>query len=295
MTALGNDYVYIDCVNQTLADPEKTAVLLSNRHYGSGSDGMVLICPSERCDFRMRIFNGDGTEAEMCGNAIRSVGKYLYDYHLTDQTEISIETLAGDRKVFLTVEGGKAVRIQADVGAPILEPYRVPVDFDGEICRDHPLKVLDREFLVNPVSVGNPHSVAFVDDVFHFDLEKYGPAMEMHPFFPERVNAEFATVRDAHNVEMRVWERSTGETLACSTGCCVTVVGGYLTGRCSNEVTVHQPGGPLDVFYDVHGDGHIYVAGPSRVVFDAECDLDVLLADEDTVERCRRAMYNWNK
>lgn len=269
MQALGNDYVYINCIDQQLDNLTDLAIRLSNRHYGVGSDGMILICPSEQADFRMRVFNPDGTEAEMCGNALRSVGKYVYDYGLTSKTDVSIETLGGLKLLQLSVKDGKVAMITADLGPPVLEPKLVPVDFTGERCIDHPLDVAGSIFRVTPVSMGNPHAVAFVDDVDGFDLEKYGPAMEHHPFYPRRVNAEFAQVVDRQNLKMRVWERGTGETLACGTGCCVSVVGGVLTDRCDRKVTVHQIGGELYIEWDAKT-GHLFLTGPSTRVFDGE-------------------------
>lgn len=269
MQALGNDYVYINCIDQQLDDLPDWAIRLSDRHFGVGSDGMILICPSDRADFRMRVFNPDGSEAEMCGNALRSVGKYVYDYGLTDQTAVSVETLGGIKHLQLSVCDGKVTMITANLGPPILEPALIPVDYTGEACLDHPLEVAGSIFHVTPVSMGNPHAVAFIDDVASFDLDKFGPAMEHHPFYPRRVNAEFAQVLDRQNLKMRVWERGTGETLACGTGCCVSVVGGVLTGRCDRKVTVHQIGGELFIEWDASS-GHIFLTGPSTRVFDGE-------------------------
>jgi len=269
MQALGNDYVYINCIDQELDNLSDCAIRLSNRHYGVGSDGMILICPSERADFRMRVFNPDGTEAEMCGNALRSVGKYVYDYGLTDQTAVTVETLGGFKRLQLSLTDGKVSMITADLGPPVLEPPLIPVDFSGDSCIDHPLEVAGTLFRVTPVSMGNPHAVAFIDNVDEFDLARFGPAMECHPFYPRKVNAEFAQVVDRQNLKMRVWERGTGETLACGTGCCVSVVGGVLTGRCDRKVTVHQIGGELHIEWD-DASGHLFLTGPSTRVFDGE-------------------------
>jgi len=269
MQALGNDYVYINCIDQQLDNLSDWAIRLSNRHYGVGSDGMILICPSGQADFRMRVFNPDGTEAEMCGNALRSVGKYVYDYGLTQQTAVTVETLGGIKHLQLSVTDGKVSMITADLGPPILEPKLIPVDYDEEFCIDHPLEVAGSIFRVSPVSMGNPHAVTFIDDVDGLDLDKFGPAMECHPFYPRRVNAEFAQVVDRRHLKMRVWERGTGETLACGTGCCVSVVGGVLTGRCERQVTVQQIGGELYVEWNA-SNGHLFLTGPSTRVFDGE-------------------------
>lgn len=269
MQALGNDYVYINCIDQQLDNLSDWAIRLSNRHYGVGSDGMILICPSDQADFRMRVFNPDGTEAEMCGNALRSVGKYVYDYGLTGQTAVTVETLGGIKHLQLSVTDGKVTMITADLGPPILEPKLIPVDYDEESCIDHPLEVAGAIFRVTPVSMGNPHAVAFIDDVDGLDLDKFGPAMECHPFYPRRVNAEFAQVVDRRHLKMRVWERGTGETLACGTGCCVSVVGGVLTGRCERQVTVQQIGGELYIEWNA-STGHLFLTGPSTRVFDGE-------------------------
>jgi len=269
MQALGNDYIYINCLNQVVDNPSKWAVFLSNRHYGVGSDGLVLILPSEKADFRMRMFNPDGTEAEICGNALRSVGKYVYDYGLTKESSLSIETLAGIRILELTVKNGLVSMISADMGIPVLEPLKIPVDFPGDAYVEQPLKVDGRVFMATAVSMGNPHVVAFIDDVDTFPLARYGPAMEHHKIFPKKVNAEFAQVIDRNTLKMRVWERSTGETLACGTGCCVSVVGGVLTGRCERKAVVRQIGGELYIDWDA-GSGHIFLTGPSERVFDGE-------------------------
>ena len=273
MQGLGNDYVYVDCTRQELPDPEKTARIVSDRHFGIGSDGLILICPSDKADFEMRMYNADGSRGEMCGNGIRCVAKYVYDYGLTDQTSISVETLGGIKYLDLTVEHGKVSLVKVDMGTPILEPSRIPVAASGTRVVDEPLEVEGKVYHMTCVSMGNPHAVIFMDDVAGLDLEKIGPFFENHERFPNRVNTEFVKVLDQNTVEMRVWERGSGETLACGTGACAVAVASILNGYTEDQVTVRLLGGDLEIFWD-RAEDKVYMTGPAKVVFDGEICLE---------------------
>lgn len=273
MQGLGNDYVYVDCTRQELPDPEKTARIVSDRHFGIGSDGLILICPSDKADFEMRMYNADGSRGEMCGNGIRCVAKYVYDYGLTDQNSISVETLGGIKYLDLTVEHGKVSLVKVDMGTPILEPSRIPVAASGTRVVDEPLEVEGKVYHMTCVSMGNPHAVIFMDDVAGLDLEKIGPSFENHERFPNRVNTEFVKVLDQNTVEMRVWERGSGETLACGTGACAVAVASILNGYTEDQVTVRLLGGDLEIFWDREAD-KVYMTGPAKVVFDGEICLE---------------------
>lgn len=273
MQAYGNDYVYIDAINQELPSLPELARFVSDRHFAIGSDGMVLICPSDKGDFRMRMFNPDGTEGEMCGNALRSVGKYVYDHKLTDKTEFVIETLGGMQHLVLTVENGKAVNIQANIGKPRLDTKVIPVNTDLPEFVEQPVRVLDRTFNITAVSWGNPHIVMFVDDVDNLDVHGYGRELEyMTSLFPNKTNVTFAELVNPEYIKMREWERGTGETIGCGTGCCTAVVAGVLTGRCNRHVKVEQIGGILDINWKEE-DGCMYMTGVSNTVFEAEIDV----------------------
>lgn len=273
MQGLGNDYVYVDCTRQELPDPEKTARIVSDRHFGIGSDGLILICPSDKADFEMRMYNADGSRGEMCGNGIRCVAKYVYDYGLTDQTSISVETLGGIKYLDLTVEHGKVSLVKVDMGTPILEPSRIPVAASGTRVVDEPLEAEGKVYHMTCVSMGNPHAVIFMDDVAGLDLEKIGPSFENHERFPNRVNTEFVKVLDQNTVEMRVWERGSGETLACGTGACAVAVASILNGYTEDQVTVRLLGGDLEIFWD-RAEDKVYMTGPAKVVFDGEICLE---------------------
>lgn len=273
MQGLGNDYVYVDCTRQELPDPEKTARIVSDRHFGIGSDGLILICPSDKADFEMRMYNADGSRGEMCGNGIRCVAKYVYDYGLTDQTSISVETLGGIKYLDLTVEHGKVSLVKVDMGTPILEPSRIPVAASGTRVVDEPLEVEGKVYHMTCVSMGNPHAVIFMDDVAGLDLEKIGPSFENHERFPNRVNTEFVKVLDQNTVEMRVWERGSGETLACGTGACAVAVASILNGYTEDQVTVRLLGGDLEISWD-RAEDKVYMTGPAKVVFDGEICLE---------------------
>lgn len=270
MQGLGNDYVYVNCFQETVDNPEELAIQVSERHFGIGSDGLILIKPSQVADFTMDMYNLDGSRAEMCGNGIRCVGKYVYDYGLTDQTEISVETLAGIKYLKLHVEDGKVKQVTVNMGAPILIPEQIPVVApEGDTAVNVPIVVDGTEYRTTCVSMGNPHSVVFVEDTEHFPLEQVGPLFEHHEMFPKRVNAEFVQVLNRQHVKMRVWERGSGETLACGTGACATAVACILNGKTEDEVTVSLLGGDLIIRWD-RENNLVYMTGPAKVVFDGE-------------------------
>lgn len=274
MEGLGNDYVYVNCFKETVEHPSELAVKLSDRHFGIGADGLILIKPSEVADFQMEMYNADGSRSEMCGNGIRCVGKYVYDYGLTDKAEISVETLAGIKYLQFTFgDDGKVSLVRVNMGAPILKPEDVPVAIpDLDVVKDYPLTVDGQEYRITCVSMGNPHCVSFVDDVDGFSLESVGPKFEHHPIFPNRVNAEFVELVSPTYAKMRVWERGTGETLACGTGTCATVVACILNGKTEDEVTVKLLGGELIIRWD-REENIVYMTGPARVVFDGTVDI----------------------
>lgn len=279
MQAYGNDYVYIDAINQKLPNLSLLAKYVSDRHFAIGSDGMVLICPSDVADFRMRIFNPDGTEGEMCGNAVRSVGKYVYDHRLTDKTEVMIETLGGIKHLTLFVKDGHAVNIKADIGSPVLDTEIIPVVTELKEFVEVPVKVDDITLNITAVSWGNPHCVAFIDNVDSFDVHRYGPVLEnMTELFPNRTNVTFAQLVDRDNIKIREWERGTGETIGCGTGCCTAVTAGVVTGRCNRHVLVEQIGGTLDINWNEE-DGHMYMTGVSNTVFEADIDVSSIPFD----------------
>lgn len=272
MQGLGNDYVYVNCMEQMVEDAAETARRVSDRHFGIGSDGLILICPSDKADFEMRMYNADGSRGEMCGNGIRCVGKYVYDYGLTDKTSLSVEILGGIKHLFLEVEGGKVSLVKVDMGPAILEPEKIPVTAEGSRVVDEPLCVDGKTFRMTCVSMGNPHAVIYVDDVQGMDLEKTGPSFENHERFPNRINTEFAHVLDRNTVEMRVWERGSGETLACGTGACAVAVASILNGYTEDQVTVRLLGGDLKIEWD-RETNKVYMTGPAEVVFDGEIRL----------------------
>lgn len=277
MQAFGNDYVYIDAIHQELNHLPELARFVSDRHFAIGSDGMVLICPSEKGDFRMRMFNPDGTEGEMCGNALRSVGKYVYDHRLTDKTELVIETLGGMQHLKLAVTDGLVSNICADIGEPRLSAKVIPVLTELEEFVEQPVEVLDRTFRITAVSWGNPHCAMYVDSVAEFDVEKYGKTIEyMTSVFPNKTNVTFAEFVKRDYIKIREWERGTGETIGCGTGCATAVVAGVLTGRCDRKVTVEQIGGPLLIEWD-EKTNHLFMTGPSHTVFEAEIDASHIL------------------
>ena len=273
MHGLGNDYVYMDAINQKIENRSELAKFVSDRHFGIGGDGLILICPSEVADFRMQMFNQDGSEAEMCGNGIRCVGKFVYDKGLTDKENITIETLAGIKTLEMKVDNNKVQEVKVDMGEPILEPEKIPVTFSKRPVKDLKLNILDRNFTFTCVSMGNPHSITFIDeDVEKFDIQKYGRLIEVDKTFPNKTNVEFVNIIDNKTLKMRVWERGAGETLACGTGACSVAVAGVLNGYTSREVTVNLLGGNLKINWNGI-DNHIYMTGPATTVFEGQIEI----------------------
>ena len=272
MHGCGNDYVYVNGLKETVKDPAKVSQFISDRHMGIGSDGLIMIYPSDVADFRMGMFNADGSEGAMCGNGVRCIAKYVYDYGLTDKTNISLETKGGIKYLDLTVENGKVAMVKVNMGAPILEAKNVPVVSDKEQVVDEPILVDGKEYRITAVSMGNPHAVTFVEDTESLNLEEIGPKFEFHEAFPDRVNTEFIQIIDRKNVNMRVWERGSGETLACGTGTCATAVACVLNGLTDNEITVHLRGGDINIKYDQE-ENVVWMTGPATVVFDGEIEL----------------------
>ena len=270
MEGLGNDYVYIDCTNQFLKqDLEDLAKKMSNRHFGVGSDGIILICKSYVADFKMRMFNFDGSEAEMCGNGIRCVGKFVYDKGLTNKTTVTIETLAGIKVLNLNIEDKKVKTVCVDMGMPIFTPEQIPVIANNEPVTNLKLSAEDKDFLFTCISMGNPHAITKVENLDKFDIEKYGKVLEIDKHFPKRCNIEFIEIIDENNIKMRVWERGAGETLACGTGACATAVACNINGITKEEVNVKLLGGTLKIKWDKK-DNHVYMTGPAKTVFEGE-------------------------
>ncbi|MDY5955646.1 diaminopimelate epimerase [Frisingicoccus sp.] len=272
MHGCGNDYVYVNCFEETVKNPEEAAKIVSDRHYGIGSDGLILICPSDKADFRMAMYNLDGSEGKMCGNGVRCIAKYVYDHHLTDKTRISLETLGGIKYLDLNIKNGKVETVVVDMGEPVLTPEDIPVAVSGDRAVNIPLEVDGKVWYMTCISMGNPHAVVFVDNTKDLDLEKIGPKFEKHPIFPEQVNTEFVHVIDRHTVDMRVWERGSGETLACGTGACATAMACILNHMTDDEVLIHLLGGDLLIRYD-RETNHIFMTGPAAEVFSGEIDL----------------------
>ena len=281
MQGIGNDYVYVNCLEEKVDHPEELAKLVSDRHFGIGSDGLILIKPSEVADFEMAMYNADGSRGEMCGNGIRCVAKYVYDHGLTDKTTITVNTLSGIKTLQLTIEDGKVSKVRVDMGEPELIPAQVPVkasvlglaDDRREAIVAEPLEIKGRSYDITCVSMGNPHCITFIEeDVRDFPLEEVGPVFEKHELFPERVNTEFINVIDKDHLRMRVWERGSGETLACGTGACAVAVASYLNGFTGRSVDIELLGGHLEVVYD-EKTNHVFMTGPATEVFSGEIDL----------------------
>ena len=272
MHGIGNDYVYVNCFEESVKNPAEVSKFVSDRHFGIGSDGLILISPSAIAEFRMNIYNADGSQAEMCGNGIRCVAKYVYDYGLTDKTEISVETLAGIKYLRLQVENGKVASVEVNMGAPILEPKEIPVAVEESPVVNVPVEVKGKIYHMTCVSMGNPHAIIFMNNVKDLDIEAIGPYFENHTVFPKRTNTEFVEVLDRNTVNMRVWERGSDETLACGTGACATTVACILNDKTENEVTVHLLGGDLKIRWDREAN-QVYMTGPATVVFDGEITL----------------------
>jgi diaminopimelate epimerase len=269
MQGAGNDYIYVNAMQEHIDDPEALAVKLSDRHFGVGSDGLVLIMNSDIADFRMRMFNSDGSEAEMCGNASRCIGKYVYDKGLTSKTSISLETKAGLKGLELSLEGGLVRTVRVDMGEPVLEPSQVPVSVPGDLAIHVPLKIGKEVYEINCVSMGNPHAVIFTHEIDALNLPELGPRFEFNEIFPKRTNTEFVEVLTSGHAKMRVWERGAGETLACGTGACAVLVAGVLCGRLDRKAVIDLRGGSLQIAWNEQ-DNHVYMTGEAVTVFEGE-------------------------
>lgn len=269
MHGCGNDYVYINGFIEKVENKPEWVRKISDRHFGVGGDGAIFVNPSQEADFEMEMYNADGTRAEMCGNGIRCVAKYVYDYGLTDKTQITIASFHKVKYLDLTVENGKVSKVRVDMGTPILKAQEVPVVSEKEQVVNEKIQVNGKEFAMTCVSMGNPHAVVFMDDVANLEIEKIGPFFENHERFPNRTNTEFVKVLDRSHVEMRVWERGTGETLACGTGCCATVVACVLNGLTDRKVLVKVLGGEIEIEWD-EKTGTVFMTGPATTVFDGE-------------------------
>ena len=272
MHGIGNDYVYVNCFEETVENPSEVSKKVSDRHFGIGSDGLILIKPSEKADFEMEMYNADGSQGAMCGNGIRCVAKYVYDYGLTDKTNISVDTKSGIKYLDLTVANGKVALVKVNMGQPELNAEKIPMIYKKQQVIQQPLAVKDNIYEVTAVSMGNPHVIVYMDQIRDLAIEKIGPDFEKHPAFPEGVNTEFVHVIDRKTVEMRVWERGSGETLACGTGACAVAVACVLNGYTEEEVTVRLLGGELKIFWN-RKENLVYMTGPAEVVFDETINL----------------------
>ena len=273
MQGCGNDYVYIDGSTQKIPQEEKPDFVrkMSDRHFGIGGDGVIFINPSQEADFEMEMYNADGSRAQMCGNGIRCVAKFVYDRHLTDQTEITVVSAGSVKRLKLYVADGHVERVRVNMGRPILKAAEIPVLSDEEQVLDWPVFVADRQWRMSCVSMGNPHAVVLAEDVASLPLTEIGPKFENHSMFPERVNTEFIRVIDRSTLELRVWERGSGETLACGTGCCAAVAACVLNGLTERSVTVHVLGGELQIEWD-ENTGEIFMTGPAETVFEGQVE-----------------------
>ncbi len=268
MHGTGNDYIYVDNRKEIIKKPEKLAIEMSDRHYGIGSDGLILIMKSKKADFRMRMFNSDGSEAEMCGNGIRCFGKYVYDHGLTDNKKITVETLAGIKELNMTVRNKTVSRVKVNMGEPILRRDKIPMIGDAGIVVNEALQLVDgTHFKITSVSMGNPHVIIFVEDLDHFPVEKYGPMIENHDLFPQRTNIEFVQKIDRNRVKQRTWERGSGETLACGTGASAVTVASVLTEQTERKLSISLLGGDLDLEWD-EGSNHVFLTGPAVEIFE---------------------------
>lgn len=269
MHGIGNDYIYVNCFEEVVTEPERLAIVMSRPHFGCGADGLILIEPSDTADFGMRIFNSDGSEAGMCGNGIRCVAKYVYERGLTDKTELTIATKGGYKQISLQLEDNKVSRVKVDMGTPELNPKLIPVDLPGELVLRHRLQIMGQTWFITCVNMGNPHAVIFVRDPEVIDLPTIGSMIEHHPLFPRRTNVEFVRVIDRGILQMRVWERGAGETLACGTGACASLVAAVLAGLSDRTVQMKLSGGNLQLHWDAE-DNHVYQTGPAAFVYDGE-------------------------
>lgn len=277
MQGIGNDYVYVNCFEETVKDPSAVARYVSDRHFGIGSDGLILIKPSDIADCEMDMYNLDGSQGAMCGNGIRCVAKYVYDYGIVKKENISVSTKSGIKYLDLTVRNGKVALVRVNMGSPVLTASQIPVVSSTEEMINAPLKVNGETYYITAVSMGNPHAIVYMTDVDHLDIGEIGPYFENHMAFPDRVNTEFVEVLDDHTLKMRVWERGSGETLACGTGACAVAVASILNGHVDGEkpVTVKLLGGDLEIFWD-RQENLVYMTGPATTVFDGEIDLSFL-------------------
>ena len=275
MHGIGNDYIYFNCLEKEIENPEELSIKLSDRHFGVGGDGIVLILPSDKADFRMRMFNADGSEGKMCGNATRCIGKYVYDKGITDKKEITLETLSGIKTLKLSVnEKNKVESVEVNMGEAILKASEIPVKSDKEKVINERIKIADSEYNITCVSMGNPHCVVYMDEIDNLDLEKLGPKFENDSIFPERVNTEFIKVIDENTLKMRVWERGSGETWACGTGACAAVVSSVLNGYCKYDtpIKIKLLGGELTIKFMKNG--LVYMSGPAEFVFEGSIEIE---------------------
>lgn len=271
MHGAGNDYIYVNAISQDIQNPERLAAAWSDRHFGIGSDGLVLIQKSEIADFKMRMFNADGSEAEMCGNASRCVGKYVYDKKLTDKTVITLETGAGIKVLELNLKNGNVRSVRVDMGEPILSPDTIPMKINSDSALNVPISIQGKDYLVNGVSMGNPHAVVFTSEIEALNLPVIGPDFEFHPYFPKKTNTEFVEVLNKDHAKMRVWERGAGETLACGTGACAVLVAGVLSGKLNSKAQIDLLGGSLEIEWNAENN-HVYMTGEAVIVFEGEID-----------------------
>ena len=269
MQGIGNDFVLVNCFEEDVADPSRLAIQMCRAHFGVGADGLVLLEPADGADAGMRIFNSDGSESEMCGNVARCIGRYMFERGLTDKKELSLLTKGGIRQMWLTTDEDTVVNVRVDMGSPELSPRLIPVDLPGEMVLRHRLQMMGQTLFLTCVNMGNPHAVIFVRDPEVIDLPVLGPMIEHHPLFPRRVNVEFVRAINREVLQMRVWERGSGETLACGTGACAALVAGVLTGMCDRSVQMKLPGGNLQLQWNA-SDNHVYMSGPAEFVFDGE-------------------------
>lgn len=273
MEGCGNDYVYVNGFTNNIENPNKLSEFVSNRNFGIGSDGLIMINPSDKADFRMNMYNADGSEGKMCGNGIRCVAKYVYDNKMTDKTTITVETLSGIKTLVLNVEDDKVKTVRVDMGTPILESKEVPVISDKKQVIDEPIIIDNKEYKITCVSMGNPHAITFIDDTDSLDIESIGPKFEKNQIFPDRINTEFIQIVDRNTIKMRVWERGSGETLACGTGACASVVACVMNNLTENKVTVKLLGGDLFIEYN-REENTVYMTGPARVSFVGNIDIE---------------------
>ncbi len=286
MHGLGNDYIYIDCTEANLTSPKKLAIEMSPRHTSVGSDGIILICRSDIADFKMRIFNADGSEAMMCGNGSRCVAKYVYDHGMTDKTELTLETLAGIKTIKLVKDNtGEVTGATVDMGEPDFFCKSIPVEYSNDKMVEATVSTTSGDVVLTAVSMGNPHGVVWVDSVAEAPVKTLGPELENHPMWPNRANIEFTHIVSPNEIEMRVWERGSGETMACGTGACACAVAAMATGRCERQVDVKLPGGILKIFWNPENN-HVYMTGPAVTVFEGIYNPHYIQAENARIDYC---------